>query len=49
MGTHVRHEIATRIDRLAADALEAITTAPITDEARTELIDLADFVAGRNY
>ena len=47
--TGARQEIASRIDRLVADSLQAITVAPIADEARTELVDLANFVAGRNY
>jgi len=35
------------IERLTAEAVEAIGRAPITDEAREELIALADFVSRR--
>jgi geranylgeranyl diphosphate synthase type I len=47
--TGARDEIATRIDRLVAEALEAITRAPITEEAKGELTDLAVFIASRDH
>src|SRR5438045_3646198 len=47
--TGARREIAERIDRLVAESLDAIAAAPIAADARSELIDLANFVAGRNY
>lgn len=47
--TGARDHIAQRIEDLVAEALGAIATADITDEARTELVDLANFIAARNY
>ena len=48
-GTGARRDIADRIDRLVAASLDAIAAAPVAADARAELIDLANFVAGRNY
>ena len=36
-----------RIDRLAAEAIAAIERIPLTDEARSELRALAEFVVAR--
>jgi geranylgeranyl diphosphate synthase type I len=36
------------IDRLVADAVEALEAAPLTDPARQALVELAYFVAGRD-
>jgi geranylgeranyl diphosphate synthase type I len=47
--TGARDDVAARITRLLDAALAAVEVAPITDEARRELVDLATFVAARDY
>jgi geranylgeranyl diphosphate synthase, type I len=41
-------ELEKHITELTTEAVEAITAAPITDEAKAELIALADYVSWRN-
>ena len=42
-------EMETHIDELVSSALLALDSAPLTDEAKSHLTDLAWFVAGRDY
>ncbi|MDQ3569537.1 MAG: polyprenyl synthetase family protein [Actinomycetota bacterium] len=46
--TGARHHVEVTVDRLVTEALVAIDVAPITPEARVELVELASFVAGRD-
>ena len=41
-------EMEATIDRLTTQAIDAITAAPVTSDARSALIDLANFVAQRS-
>ena len=47
--TGARASVEERVESLRASALEALTPAPITDEARRELAALADFVTRRDH
>jgi len=47
--TGARAEVEATIDRLVDEALAAAHELPVNDEARHALIELAAFVAGRNY
>ena len=47
--TGARDEVAERIEVLVHAALAALEDAPISDEARRELTELAAFVAARDY
>jgi geranylgeranyl diphosphate synthase type I len=46
--TGVRREVEATIEQLVDESLAAITSLPVTDEAREELAQLARFVGGRD-
>jgi geranylgeranyl diphosphate synthase type I len=48
LSTGAVDEVEASIDRLVAEAVEALDGAAITDEARDALVELASFVAGRD-
>lgn len=47
--TGARVELESTIDQLVADGLKALDSVAIGDEARSRLVDLAYFVAGRHH
>ncbi|HUR18942.1 MAG TPA: polyprenyl synthetase family protein [Acidimicrobiales bacterium] len=47
--TGARAEVEASIDRLVRRSLEALDAAPLSDQARAELRDLAIFVGGRDH
>ena len=47
--TGARREVEAAVDRLVTEALVAIEDAPVLPEARTELTELADYVAARDH
>ena len=47
--TGARRDVEATIEELVSEALEAADALPVAGEARTAMVDLARFVAGRNY
>jgi geranylgeranyl diphosphate synthase type I len=48
LSTGAVEEVEASIDHLVAEAVDAVDAAPLTDEARQSLVELAYFVAGRD-
>jgi geranylgeranyl diphosphate synthase type I len=46
--TGVRHQVEETVERLIDQSLEASRSLPVTDEARSALHELAEFVGGRD-